>query len=166
MSSSSQPAPPLLVAVLSDTHGLFRPEVLDALRGSDLILHAGDVGRPEVLRGLEAIAPLFAVRGNVDHGAWAEALPLWEVVTAGEHRIYMLHDLQQLDLDPAAAGFSVVVSGHTHRPRAERRAGVLYLNPGSAGPRRFKLPVSIARLRITGSVIEHELVELESIRSV
>ncbi len=150
------------IAVLSDTHGLLRPEVLDALRGSDLILHAGDVGSPEVLERLREVAPLIAVRGNVDHGRWAEALPATEVVTAGEHRIYMLHDLQQLDLDPAAAGFSVVLSGHTHRPLAERRGGVLYLNPGSAGPRRFKLPISLARLRITGPTIEHELVDLKT----
>lgn len=161
MGSSSRPAPPVLLAVVADTHGLLRPEVLDALRGSDLILHAGDVGCSEVLLRLRAIAPLIAVRGNVDHGAWAEALPASEVVAAGEHRIYVLHDLQQLDLDPAAAGFSVVVYGHTHRPRAERRGGVLYLNPGSAGPRRFRLPVSLARLRITGSTVEHEMVELE-----
>lgn len=151
----------LLVAVLSDTHGLLRPEVLEALRGADLIVHAGDVGSPEVLERLREMAPLVAVRGNVDHGSWAEALPATEVVPAGEHRIYMLHDLQQLHLDPAAAGFAVVVSGHTHRPLAERRRGVLYLNPGSAGPRRFKLPISLARLRITGRMIEHELVELQ-----
>ena len=150
------------IAVLSDTHGLLRPEVLDALRDSDLILHAGDVGSPEVLERLREVAPLIAVRGNVDHGPWAEALPATEVVTAGGHRIYMLHDLQQLDLDVVAAGFAVVVSGHTHRPLAERRRGVLYLNPGSVGPRRFRLPVSLAWLTISGSKIEHELVELEA----
>lgn len=150
------------IAVLSDTHGLLRTQVLDALRGADSILHAGDVGCPEVLARLREIAPVAAVRGNVDHGSWAEALPLSEVVTAGEHRIYVLHDLQQLDLDPVAAGFAVVVSGHTHQPRAERRRGVMYLNPGSVGPRRFRLPVSLAWLTIDGPAIEHELVEIEA----
>lgn len=135
-----------VVGVISDTHGLLRPEALRALDGSDLILHAGDVGKPEILDALRALAPVIAVRGNIDHGEWAAALPLATSIATGPAVIYMLHDLQQLDLDPAASGFQVVVSGHSHKPSRTERNGVLYLNPGSAGPRRFKLPVTLARL--------------------
>jgi putative phosphoesterase len=151
---------PVIVGVLSDTHGLLRPEAVAALRGSDLILHAGDVGPPEILEQLEAIAPTTAVRGNVDTAVWATALPSIEVVTAGGVQLYMLHDRAALDLDPSAAGFAAVVYGHTHKAVAEVRNGVLYLNPGSAGPRRFALPVTVARLTIDGTRLSHEIVEL------
>ncbi len=148
------------LGVISDTHGLLRPEAVTALRGCARIIHAGDVGRPAVLAELERIAPVEAVRGNVDHGAWAEALPHDRVVEAGGLQLYVLHDLEQLDLDPAAAGFRVVITGHSHRPAAERRNGVLYLNPGSAGPRRFRLPVSLARLQLHNGEVREELIEL------
>lgn len=148
------------VGVISDTHGLLRPEAIAALEGSDLIIHAGDVGAPEILDRLREIAPTFAVRGNVDHGPWAEKLPSVEVVEAGGLHLYVLHDLESLDLDPRAAGFAAVIHGHSHNPSAERRDGVLFLNPGSSGPRRFKLPIALARLRVRGGEIEHELIEL------
>jgi len=134
------------LGLISDTHGLLREEVLGALRGSDLILHAGDVGAPEILDVLRAIAPVVAVRGNVDTGKWADDLPMTEVIEAGLATIYMLHILQRIDLDPRAAGFSLVVSGHSHKPSQSEKDGVLYVNPGSAGPRRFALPVTVARL--------------------
>lgn len=150
----------LTVGVISDTHGLLRPEALDALRGADQILHAGDVGAPDILAALKAIAPTTAVRGNVDHGVWATALPLTDVIGLGDLDVYMLHDLATLDLDPVAAGVAAVISGHSHQPKAEWRRGVLYLNPGSAGPRRFSLPVTLSILRITGGTIEHERIDL------
>lgn len=152
--------PVVTVGVISDTHGLLRPEAVAALGGVDLIIHAGDVGAPEVLARLRAIAPTWAVRGNVDHGGWAQALPLTDVVRAGSLDIYVLHDLDTLDLDPAAAGFAAVISGHSHRPKAEWRGHVLFLNPGSAGPRRFALPVTLSRLRITGATLVHERLDL------
>jgi uncharacterized protein len=133
------------IGVISDTHGLLRPEAMEALRHSDHILHAGDVGAPGILNQLGAIAPVNAIRGNVDKEDWAKRLPTTEVFEAGGVSIYMLHDLAALDLKPKAAGFSVVVSGHSHVPKQEVRDGVLYFNPGSAGPRRFKLPVSVGR---------------------
>ncbi|MDJ0864673.1 MAG: metallophosphoesterase family protein [Myxococcota bacterium] len=148
------------IGVISDTHGLVRPEALDALRGCSHILHAGDVGRREVLEALRALAPVTAVRGNVDRGAWADALPTTEVAEIGPLALYLLHDLAELDLDPAAAGFAAVVSGHSHRPRAEVREGVLFLNPGSAGPRRFTLPIAVARIEVAGRRLVPELIEL------
>jgi uncharacterized protein len=148
------------VGIISDTHGLLRAEACAALSGSDLIIHAGDVGKPEVLEGLRAIAPVVAVRGNNDKGAWARALRDHEVVEVAGLSMYVLHDLAELDLDPAAAHFKAVIAGHSHRPRVEERAGVLYVNPGSAGPRRFKLPVAVARMRIAAGEIEAEVVEL------
>jgi uncharacterized protein len=148
------------VGVISDTHGLLRPEAVAALRGSDLILHAGDVGDPEVLERLRNIAATVAVRGNVDTAAWANALPMTEVVEVGELHLYMLHDLATLDLDPQAAGFAAVISGHTHQPAADMRDGVLYLNPGSAGPRRFTLPIALARLDVDGTKMSHRIVDL------
>jgi putative phosphoesterase len=151
----------MLIGIISDTHGLMRPEALAALRGCEIIVHAGDIGTREVLDALGAVAPVFAVRGNNDRGEWARGLPDTEIVTAADHTLYVLHDMQQLDVDPAAAQFSVVISGHSHQPRAERRGGVLYLNPGSAGPRRFNLPVAIAKLRLSDGAIEHELIELK-----
>lgn len=150
------------IGVISDTHGLLRPEAMAALRRSDLLIHAGDVGNQEILTALGDIAPTIAVRGNVDRGAWADALAATEVVEAGSHTLYVLHDLAELDLDPAAAGFAAVVFGHSHRPSAENRGGVLYLNPGSAGPRRFRLPVTVASIRIAGAELTHEVVTLEA----
>ena len=146
--------------MISDTHGLLRPEALSALEGCSLIIHAGDVGSPDILEQLRAIAPTTAVRGNVDTAAWAMSLPLTEVVHVADVHLYVLHDLAALDLDPKAAGFAAVISGHTHRPAADVRHGVLYLNPGSAGPRRFKLPITLARLEIAGARLSHEIVEL------
>jgi putative phosphoesterase len=137
-----------LVGLISDTHGLLRPEAVDALQGSDLIVHAGDIGDPAVLNSLARIAPIRAIRGNNDTGAWAWGLPASEVIELGCHSIYVVHNLAELDLDPSAVGFTTVVSGHSHKPAVEERGGVLYVNPGSAGPRRFKLPVTIARLRL------------------
>jgi putative phosphoesterase len=150
----------MIVGVISDTHGLVRPAAIEALQGSDLIVHAGDVGHPNVLSELRAIAPTTAVRGNVDTSGWAESLPVTDVVEVGGLHLYVLHDLASLDLDPKAAGFAAVISGHTHRPSAEVREGVLYLNPGSAGPRRFSLPVAVARLRVVGERLSHEIVDL------
>ncbi|MFL6798500.1 MAG: metallophosphoesterase family protein [Xanthobacteraceae bacterium] len=148
------------VGVISDTHGLIRPEALAALRGCTLIIHAGDVGRPAVLEALRKIAPTFAVRGNIDKGEWAHALPMTEQVTLGKHRLFVLHDIADLAVDPATAGFAAVVYGHSHRPSIETRNGVLFLNPGSAGPRRFKLPISIARLRVSGRSLVARVLEL------
>ena len=134
-----------LVGIISDTHGLLRPEAMEALCGLELILHAGDVGSEEVLECLRRIAPVLAVRGNVDTGAWAGQFPMTTAIELGEQRIWMLHDLASFDIDPACAGFQMVVYGHSHRPAQYTRNGILYLNPGSAGPRRFRLPVSLAR---------------------
>jgi putative phosphoesterase len=139
---------PVRVGVISDTHGCLRPEALAALRGADHLVHAGDIGKPGVLRELRAVAPLTAVRGNNDRGAWARTIPARIAVRVGGIVLYVLHDLKALDLDPVAAGFGVVVSGHSHQPRIEERDGVLYVNPGSAGPRRFRLPVSVAMLEL------------------
>ncbi len=150
----------ITVGVLSDTHGLVRPEATQALRGSDLIVHAGDVGSPEVLDRLREIAPTRAVRGNVDRGAWAESLPQSDVVEVEGAQLFLIHAMQELELDPAAAGFAAVICGHSHQPSAERRGGVLYLNPGSAGPRRFRLPVAVARIHLSRGRLRHELVEL------
>jgi len=148
------------VGVISDTHGLLRPEALRALAGCERILHAGDIGKPEVLDALARIAPVVAVRGNNDAGAWAEKLPASEVVELGGVSLYLLHDLAELDLDPEAAGFAAVISGHSHRPSASVRDGVLYLNPGSAGPRRFKLPITVARVKTSGRHIPADIVDL------
>jgi len=149
-----------VIGVISDTHGLLRPEAVEALRGVELILHAGDVGSPEVLDSLKGIAPVVAVRGNNDKGTWAGELPAWEVAEVGAVFIYMIHDVKEIDLNPTAAGFQVVVSGHSHKPSVEERKGVLYVNPGSAGPRRFKLPISVARLTVSGETVSAEVVEL------
>jgi putative phosphoesterase len=149
-----------MIGLISDTHGLLRPEALRALGGSDLIIHAGDVGKPEILAALNLVAPVVAVRGNVDQDPWAAALPLTASTAARSTAIYVLHDLHQLDLDPAVSGFRVVVSGHSHKPSRAERDGVLYLNPGSAGPRRFKLPVTVARLDLRESPWKVEFIEL------
>jgi putative phosphoesterase len=150
----------LEIGVIADTHGLLRPQALEALRGVSVIVHAGDIGRPEVVAGLEAVAPVLAIRGNVDRGAWSDAFPATRVVEVGGACLYVLHDVETLDLDPAAAGMAAVISGHSHQPRVELQGGVLYLNPGSAGPRRFRLPVSLARLRVTGNGVDAALIEL------
>ena len=151
---------PLVIGVISDTHGLLRPEALDAMRGSKHIIHAGDIGAPEILNQLAAIAPVTAIRGNVDRDAWARKLPETEVVEVAGISIYVLHDLAKLDLKPEAAGFDVVISGHSHIAKQETREGVLYLNPGSAGPRRFKLPVSVGSLIVEGDTIRGEIVAI------
>jgi uncharacterized protein len=135
-----------VIGLISDTHGLLRDEALAALRGSELIIHAGDVGKPEILAALGQLAPVVAVKGNIDRGAWASELPATAIVQAGPATIYVLHDIQELDLDPTAAGIHIVVSGHSHQPGRTEKSGVLYINPGSAGPRRFRLPVTVARL--------------------
>ena len=149
-----------VVGVISDTHGLMRPQALAALRGCDLIIHAGDVGKPEVLAALGTIAPTYAVRGNVDTGDWAEKLPATQRVMVGERAFFVLHDIGDLALDPAAAGFAAVVYGHSHMPSIETRDGVLFLNPGSAGPRRFKLPIALARVRVAAERLHPEIVQL------
>ncbi len=153
---------PVTIGVISDTHGLLRPQAIEALRGSDRILHAGDVGAPEILKSLAQIAPVTAIRGNVDTAPWARALPTSEVIEVNGMSIYILHDLGQLDLKPQAAGFRVVICGHSHKPKIEEKDGVLYFNPGSAGPRRFNLPVSVGRLRIAGGRVRAELIELRT----
>ena len=150
-----------MIGVISDTHGLLRREALDALRGCDLIVHAGDIGNAEILRRLRDIAPTYPVRGNNDQGAWADSIPLSDIVDVAGHRVYVLHDLSELDVDPAVEKFAAVISGHSHKPRAEYRGGVLYLNPGSAGPRRFRLPISLAKLYVREGGLEHELMELK-----
>jgi putative phosphoesterase len=136
------------IGLISDTHGLLRPEAMTALQGSDLIIHAGDIGNPGILAELRRIAPVVAVRGNIDTADWASQLPMTAVVQASGARIYVLHDIQELAIDPVAAGFQIVVSGHSHKPGQSERLGVLYINPGSAGPRRFRLPVTVARLEL------------------
>jgi putative phosphoesterase len=148
------------VGVISDTHGLVRPEAVAALRGSELILHAGDVGGPEVLAALRALAPVVAVRGNNDRGPWAAALPLTKTLEIGGLRLLLLHDLHDLDVDPVDAGLAAVIAGHSHRPHVERRHGVTFLNPGSAGPRRFTLPVAVARLSVGGGRLRARIVPL------
>jgi len=149
------------IGVISDTHGLLRPSAIEALRGSDLIIHAGDVGRAEILAELAAIAPVVAVRGNVDRGDWAEALPISEVISLGEHSIYMRHILAELDLDAEAAGFAAVIYGHSHKPDIAEKNGVIYFNPGSAGPRRFALPVTVGRLRAVAGRLHAQLIPIE-----
>jgi uncharacterized protein len=149
-----------VLGIISDTHGLMRPEAINALEDVEMIIHAGDIGTPDVLAVLRAIAPVVAVRGNNDKGEWAHALPESEVVEVGDIALYVLHDVKALDLDPVAAGFQAVISGHSHQPAIANRQGVLFLNPGSAGPRRFKLPISVARLIIHGDTLDAQLVEL------
>jgi hypothetical protein len=149
-----------LVGVISDTHGLLRPQAVKALAGSELIIHAGDVGNPDIIPSLEALCPVIAVRGNIDKGDWANALPRCAVAEVLSKAIYVIHDVSELDLDPAEAGISVVVSGHSHRPASTVRGGVLYLNPGSAGPRRFQLPVTVARLELDHSRPQVDFIDL------
>lgn len=150
-----------MVGVISDTHGLLRPEAVAALHGSDLIVHAGDVGDPEILKELAKIAPVTAVRGNIDKGALGRSLPKSELVEVASVSIYVLHIREELDLNPKAAGIAVVIYGHSHKPEQQTREGVLYFNPGSAGPRRFKLPVTVGKLAIESGAVRGEIVELE-----
>jgi putative phosphoesterase len=149
-----------IIGLISDTHGLLRQEAVEALQGSDLIVHAGDVGDPDILEQLRAVAPVVAVRGNVDNGPWALELPMTAVIQAGPAVIYVLNDVHQLDLDPAAADFNVVVSGHSHKPNQTEQDGVLYVNPGSAGPRRFRLPITVARLDLVQAPWTVEFIDL------
>ena len=149
------------VGIISDTHGLVRPQALAALRGSAHIVHAGDIGAREVLEALSAIAPVTAIRGNNDRDAWARSLPETATVEVHGTWLYILHDVHDLDLDPRAAGFAAVISGHSHKPTVAERDGTLFLNPGSAGPRRFTLPVAVARLHLSGKALRGEIVELK-----
>lgn len=152
---------PKRIGLISDTHGLLRGEAVRALTGSELIIHAGDVGKPEILEALRTLAPVVAIRGNVDTEPWASDLPETAVAEAGSVQFYVLHDLNALDLDAAAAGFHVIVSGHSHKPGRTERGGVWYINPGSAGPRRFSLPVMVARLDLSKKPWALEFVDLE-----
>jgi putative phosphoesterase len=146
------------VGVVSDTHGLLRPQVIDAFNGVDMILHAGDIGDPEVLKSLTAVAPVFAVRGNNDREEWALDIPETRIVPIGDIRVYMIHDVKEMEKTPSRC--QAVVAGHSHRPLIEKREGILFLNPGSAGPRRFKLPISVARLSVRGTTVSARLIEL------
>jgi putative phosphoesterase len=150
-----------ILGLISDTHGLLRKEAVAALRGSDLILHAGDVGGTEILEALGAIAPVVAVRGNVDTGEWGQGLPLVEIIQAGSVMIYMLHILNNLQINPLVAGMHIVVSGHSHIPGQAEKGGVTYINPGSAGPKRFQLPVTVGRLDLGAKPWKVEFIELE-----
>ena len=149
------------VGIISDTHGLMRPEAIDALQGSDLIIHAGDVGTRAVIDRLRGVAPTFVVRGNIDKGDFGASLPMTELVEAGGLFFFVLHEISQLDLDPAIAGFAAVVFGHSHVPSMETRGEVLFLNPGSAGPRRFKLPVTVARVVVSNGEAHPDIVQLQ-----
>jgi uncharacterized protein len=148
------------IGLISDTHGLLRPEALAALQGCAQIIHAGDIGKPQVLDGLRAIAPLEAIRGNIDTADWALELPERLDLRIGGLTLHVLHDLKQMDIDPLAAGIDVVIAGHSHKPKVERRDGVLYINPGSAGPRRFSLPISLALLELNDGEAQVELISL------
>jgi putative phosphoesterase len=150
----------ITIGLISDTHGLLRPQAVAALQGSDAILHAGDIGDPAILDRLAEIAPVTAVRGNNDMGEWSSQVPETAELLIGDIAIHILHDLALLDIDPAATGIDVVVSGHSHRPKTERENGVLYINPGSAGPRRFTLPIAVAKLHVQDGEIRSELIEL------
>ena len=153
---------PATIGVISDTHGLLRPEAFELLKGSHYIVHAGDVGDPDILRRLEEIAPVTAVRGNVDRGAWAKRIPVTAVLEVRAVSLYVLHKLDDLDLQPEAAGFSAVIYGHSHMPKQETRNEVLYFNPGSAGPRRFNLPVTIGRMVVSGTHIQTQILPISS----
>ena len=155
---------PKTIGLISDTHGLLRPQALRALEGSDLIIHAGDVGDPMILEALKTLAPVFAMRGNVDTDPWALALPETEVIETDPATIYTLHDVHALDLDPAAAGFHIIVSGHSHKPSRTEHGGVLFLNPGSAGPRRFDLPVTVALLHLDQRPWKFDLIDLGGLK--
>src|ERR1700732_4524013 len=150
----------MIVGVISDTHGLLRTEAVELLRGSEHIIHAGDIGDPEIIPKLEKIAPVTTIRGNVDTQPWTRQFAETEVVELGGLHIYVIHDANALDLNPKAAGFAAVISGHSHKPKQEVKDGVLYLNPGSAGPRRFNLPISVGKMVITGGKVSAEILEI------
>lgn len=150
----------MIIGVISDTHGLLRPEALAALGGADLILHAGDIGDSRIIEELRGNAPVTFIRGNIDTDAWGRSLPDTEVAELGSKHFYILHDLKTLDLDPRAAGFAAVISGHSHKPQIEWKNDVLYFNPGSAGPRRFKLPITVGRITIEDDQLRPEIIEL------
>ena len=152
------------IGIISDTHGLMRPEALGALEGVERIIHAGDIGGSHILTELGRVAPVTAVKGNNDKGSWSEAIPSVLTLEIGAHAIYVIHDLAQMDVEPRSAGFAIVISGHSHQPSVDRRDNVLYLNPGSAGPRRFRLPISIATLEIDGTSIDARIHELTTPR--
>jgi putative phosphoesterase len=160
MGTTPRRAAAIRVGLISDTHGLLRPQALAALQGSDLIVHGGDIGDAAILGALGAIAPLTVVRGNNDREAWAAGIPETQFLKAAGVLVYAIHDLSQIDIDPAAAGVRVVVSGHSHKPKIEERGGVLYVNPGSAGPRRFKLPIAVAELIVVDDAVTARIVEL------
>jgi putative phosphoesterase len=148
------------VGVIADTHGLLRPEAIEFLKRCDLIVHAGDVGNPDILKELRSVAPIYAIRGNIDKGSWAKELPDKEVLEVGEKFLYLIHNIDDLDFDPAAADFDAVIFGHSHHPKSYKKDGVLYFNPGSAGPRRFKLPISIGKIIIKKDRLESEIITL------
>jgi uncharacterized protein len=149
-----------VIGLISDTHGLIRPEALEALQGVDLIIHAGDIGKPEVIATLKAIAPVLAIKGNNDIGAWAKPLPDTRLVKSDKTRLFVIHNLRELDCDPVARGYQAVISGHSHKPSVSTRDGVLFVNPGSAGPRRFKLPVAVGKLFVQNKQVSVEIIEL------
>src|SRR5215470_4731822 len=149
------------IGVISDTHGLLRPEALEALRGVDSIIHGGDIGAPEVLEALRGLADLVAIKGNNDRGAWARDVPETAALSVESIEIYIIHNVNDLDFNPAVAGFRVVISGHSHNPSLKEKDGVLYINPGSAGPRRFKLPIAVARLKIDGASVDAEILQID-----
>ena len=146
--------------MISDTHGLLRPEAVAALKGVEHIIHAGDIGAPEIIPALEKVAPVTAIRGNVDHQPWAQQFPETEVVELAGLHFYVIHDVNALDLNPRAAGFAAVISGHSHHPKEEMKDGILYFNPGSAGPRRFRLPVTVGKLEIIDAKIQGSIVRI------
>src|SRR5215210_5378128 len=148
------------IGIISDTHGVLRPEAIRQLAGADHIIHAGDIGAPEVIEGLGRIAPTTAIRGNIDTGGWAKDYPDTEIVVLGGRAFYVLHNVKEMQLDPAASGFDVVISGHSHRPKIETKNGVLYVNPGSAGPRRFKLPIAVAIVTLSDCALLPRILEI------
>jgi putative phosphoesterase len=149
-----------VIGLISDTHGLIRPEALEALKGVELIIHAGDIGKPEVIAALKSIAPVLAIKGNNDIGNWARPLPDTKLVKSGDTQLYVIHNVKDLDCDPVARGYQAVVSGHSHKPSVATRDGVLFVNPGSAGPRRFKLPIAVGKLFIEHNRVSAEIIEL------
>jgi putative phosphoesterase len=151
---------PIRVGVISDTHGLLRPQALEFLKGSELIIHCGDICQPAVIEELSRVAPVRAVRGNNDQGSWADKLPESETIRVAKIRIYVIHDVSQIDIDPVASGVAIVLSGHSHKPSITHRGDIIYLNPGSAGPRRFKLPICLAELLIDGAAVTPRIVEI------
>lgn len=151
----------MIIGVISDTHGRITNHALKALQGSDLIIHAGDIGNLGVLDALNKIAPVYGVRGNTDRGAWAQTLPMTQMVEAGDKLIYVIHNIAMLDIDPKVAGVDVIIYGHSHIPKKDYKGGIIYFNPGSAGPKRFTLPISLGRIRLEEKGLEFQWVDLE-----